>query len=94
VSTEKRKRGEDARALPISELARRTIRPKRAFEPRVMTHTRTYARAAVRQRWVLLGADILWDARAPLKVDGRWARHINSAWEDNSSILQPTLILR
>ena len=28
-----------------------------------------------------LGADVLWGARALLAIDGRWARHIMSAWE-------------
>jgi Iron-containing redox enzyme len=41
-----------------------------------------------------LGADILWGARALLAIDGRWARHLMSAWQDNSSSLRPTLALR
>ena len=27
-----------------------------------------------------LGADVLWGARALLEIDGRWARHMMSAW--------------
>jgi Iron-containing redox enzyme len=40
-----------------------------------------------------LGADVLWGARALLEIDGRWARHMLSAWEDNGSSLRPTLAL-
>jgi hypothetical protein len=41
-----------------------------------------------------LGADILWGARALLAIDGRWARHIMSAWQDDVSSLRPALALR
>jgi hypothetical protein len=41
-----------------------------------------------------LGADVLWGARALLEVDGRWARHVLSAWEDDGSSLRPSLALR
>jgi hypothetical protein len=41
-----------------------------------------------------LGADILWGARALLAIDGRWARHIMSAWEDDASSLRRALALR
>jgi hypothetical protein len=41
-----------------------------------------------------LGADVLWGARALLEIDGRWARHMLSAWEDGSSSLRQTLALR
>ena len=36
-----------------------------------------------------LGADVLWGARALLEIDGRWARHVMSAWEADSSSLRP-----
>jgi hypothetical protein len=42
----------------------------------------------------VLGADVLWGARALLEVDGRWARHMVSAWEDDGSSLRATLALR
>jgi hypothetical protein len=41
-----------------------------------------------------LGADVLWGARALLEIDGRWARHVMSAWEGSSSSLRPALALR
>jgi Iron-containing redox enzyme len=41
-----------------------------------------------------LGADVLWGARALLEIDGRWARHMMSAWEGDSSSLRHTLALR
>jgi hypothetical protein len=41
-----------------------------------------------------LGADILWGARALIEIDGRWARHLMSAWEGDSSSLRPALALR
>jgi Iron-containing redox enzyme len=41
-----------------------------------------------------LGADVLWGARALLEIDGRWARHMVSAWEDDGSSLRATLALR
>jgi hypothetical protein len=41
-----------------------------------------------------LGADVLWGARALLEIDGRWARHIMSAWERDASSLQPALALQ
>jgi hypothetical protein len=41
-----------------------------------------------------LGADVLWGARALLEIDGDWARHVMSAWEDDASSLRPTLALR
>jgi hypothetical protein len=41
-----------------------------------------------------LGADVLWGARALLEIDGRWARHMMSAWEDDESSLRPALVLR
>jgi heme oxygenase-like protein len=41
-----------------------------------------------------LGADVLWGARALLEIDGRWARHMMSSWEDDASSLQPALALR
>jgi hypothetical protein len=37
-----------------------------------------------------LGADILWGARALLAVEGRWARHVLSAWEAAAPSLRPT----
>jgi hypothetical protein len=41
-----------------------------------------------------LGADVLWGARALLEIDGDWARHVMSAWEDDASSLRPALALR
>src|SRR3954454_14151135 len=41
-----------------------------------------------------LGADVLWGARALLEIDGRWARHMVSAWADDGSSLRATLALR
>ena len=41
-----------------------------------------------------LGADVLWGARALLEIDGRWARHVMSAWGADSSSLRPELALR
>jgi len=41
-----------------------------------------------------LGADVLWGARALLAVDGRWARHMMAAWEDDQSSLRPARALR
>jgi hypothetical protein len=38
-----------------------------------------------------LGADVLWGARALLEIDGRWARHMMSAWESDGSSLRPSL---
>jgi hypothetical protein len=37
-----------------------------------------------------LGADILWGARALLAVEGRWSRHVLSAWEAAAPSLRPT----
>ena len=34
-----------------------------------------------------LGADVIWGARALLALDGRWARHVMSAWEAGRSSL-------
>ena len=34
-----------------------------------------------------LGADVIWGARALLALDGRWARHVMSAWEAGDSSL-------
>src|SRR3954447_12442267 len=41
-----------------------------------------------------LGADVVWGARALLEIDGRWSRHMMSAWEDDGSSLRPSLALR
>jgi Iron-containing redox enzyme len=41
-----------------------------------------------------LGADVLWGARALLEIDGRWAQHVMSAWDDDASSLHPALVLR
>ena len=41
-----------------------------------------------------LGADVLWGARALLEIDGRWARHVMSAWDRDTSSLRPMLALR
>ena len=41
-----------------------------------------------------LGADVLWGAQALLAIDGRWARHMLSAWEDGASSLRPALALK
>ena len=38
-----------------------------------------------------LGADVLWGARALLEIDGRWARHMMSAWASDASSLRPAL---
>src|SRR3954453_4272546 len=38
-----------------------------------------------------LGTDVLWGARALLEIDGRWARHMMSAWESEGSSLRPSL---
>ena len=35
-----------------------------------------------------LGADVLWGARALLAIDGRWARHMMSAWESETTSLR------
>jgi heme oxygenase-like protein len=42
----------------------------------------------------VLGADVLWGARALLEIDGDWARHTMSAWEGDGSSLRPALALR
>jgi hypothetical protein len=34
-----------------------------------------------------LGADIVWGAQALLAIDGRWVRHVMSAWEAGRSSL-------
>jgi len=41
----------------------------------------------------LLGADVLWGAKALLAIDGRWARHLMRAWDDGASSLRPELAL-
>src|SRR3954451_15574702 len=41
-----------------------------------------------------LGADVVWGARALLAMDGRWARHLMNAWEDESTSLRQSLVLR
>ena len=41
-----------------------------------------------------LGADVLWGARALLAIDGRWARHMMGAWEEEGSSLRPALARR
>jgi hypothetical protein len=42
----------------------------------------------------VLGADVLWGARALLEIDGDWARHMLSAWEGDGSSLRAVLALR
>ncbi len=38
-----------------------------------------------------LAADVLWGARALIEVDGRWIRHVVSAWERGESSLRVAL---
>jgi len=40
-----------------------------------------------------LGADVLWGARALLALEDRWARHLLSAWEADSSSLRDVSLL-